>query len=63
LRHLHRYFDETKAVPTFPSGRPCLRAGSAVDASGSILRELKAHSSPLARIASDHLPLVATLDL
>lgn len=30
---------------------------------GSILRELKAHNSALASAASDHLPLVATLDL
>jgi hypothetical protein len=30
---------------------------------GSILRELKAHNSALARVASDQRPPVATLDL
>ena len=32
LRHLHKYFDETPAVPTFPSRHAGLRARSALDA-------------------------------
>ncbi len=63
LRHLHRYFDTTPAVATFPAHRPIFALDRLWTHPGSILRELKAHASPLARISSDHLPLVATLDL
>jgi Metal-dependent hydrolase len=63
LKHLHRYFDATPAVATFPSGMPVLALDRLWAHPGSILRELKAHDSALARIASDHLPLVATLEI
>ena len=63
LKHLHQYFDETPAVPTFPSRMPVFALDRLWTHPGSILRELKAHNSALARVASDHLPLVATLDL
>lgn len=63
LKHLHRYFDATPAVATFPSGMPVLALDRLWTHPGSILRELKAHDSALARIASDHLPLVATLEI
>jgi endonuclease/exonuclease/phosphatase family metal-dependent hydrolase len=63
LKHLHQYFDKTPAVPTFPSRMPVFALDRLWTHPGSILRELKAHNSALARVASDHLPLVATLDL
>ncbi|MGZ5102611.1 MAG: endonuclease/exonuclease/phosphatase family protein [Usitatibacter sp.] len=63
LKHLHQYFDATRAVATFPSGMPVLALDRQWAHPGSILRELKAHESPLARVASDHLPLVATLEI
>ena len=63
LRHLHRYFDKTRAIPTFPSRRPILALDRLWTHPASILAGLAAHSSELARVASDHLPLVATLDL
>ena len=63
LKHLHRYFDETPAVPTFPSGRPIFALDRLWTHPGSLLRGLKAHDSALARSASDHLPLVATLQI
>ena len=63
LRRLHRYFDRTRAVPTFPSRRPVLALDRVWTHPGSILRGLKAHDSPLARVASDHLPLVASIEL
>jgi endonuclease/exonuclease/phosphatase family metal-dependent hydrolase len=63
LKKLHRYFDETPAVKTFPSRMPLLALDRLWTHPGSILRELKAHDSPLARVASDHLPLVATIEL
>jgi len=63
LRHLHRYFEKTRAIPTFPSRRPVLVLDRLWTHPGSILKGLAAHSSELARVASDHLPLVATLEL
>jgi len=63
LKYLHKYFDKTPAVPTFPSGMRVFALDRLWTHPGSILRELKAHNSALAKVASDHLPLVATLDL
>lgn len=63
LRHLHRYFERTRAIATFPSRRPVLALDRFWAHPGSILKGLAAHSSELARVASDHLPLVATLEL
>lgn len=63
LRHLHRYFDETPALATFPSSRPILSLDRFWAHPGSILRKLEVHKTPLSRVASDHLPLVATLEL
>lgn len=52
------------AVPaTFPSLLPLLALDRIWAAPGGIVREVRAHRSLRARIASDHLPLVATLDL
>jgi len=63
LRRLHRYFARTRAVPTFPSRMPMLALDRLWTHPASILSRLHVHRSPLARIASDHLPLVATLQL
>lgn len=63
LRRLHRYFERTRAVPTFPARLPVLALDRLWTHPGSILARLHAHRSPLARVASDHLPLVATLEL
>ena len=63
LKKLHQYFDATRAVATFPSNKPVFALDRLWTHPGSILRELKAHVSPLARVASDHLPLVAEIEL
>jgi endonuclease/exonuclease/phosphatase family metal-dependent hydrolase len=63
LRHLHRFFDETPALPTFPSSHPILSLDRMWAHPGTILKKLEVHKTPLARAASDHLPLVATLEL
>jgi endonuclease/exonuclease/phosphatase family metal-dependent hydrolase len=63
LRHLHRYFDETPAVPTFPARHPILSLDRFWAHPGHILKKLEAHKTALSRVASDHLPLVATLEL
>lgn len=63
LKHLHRYFQETPAIATFPSRTPLFALDRLWTHPGSMLRSLSAHDSALARIASDHLPLVAVLDM
>jgi endonuclease/exonuclease/phosphatase family metal-dependent hydrolase len=63
LRRLHRYFDRTPALRTFPSRRPVFALDRLWTHPGSILQGLEVHASALSRVASDHLPLVATLEL
>lgn len=63
LRRLHRYFKHTPAVATFPSGAPFLALDRVWTHPRSLLTRLRAHRTPLARMASDHLPLVATLEV
>ena len=61
LRRLHRYFKETPSLATFPSAAPFLALDRVWTHPRSLLMRLHVHKSPLARVASDHLPLVATL--
>ena len=63
LRHLHRYFDKTPALATFPAGCRCSRSIASGRIRVHILKNLAVHKSALARMASDHLPLVATLEV
>jgi len=63
LRRLHRYFKATPSVATFPSRLPLLALDRVWTHPRSLLKSIRAHTSPLARVASDHLPLVATLEL
>jgi endonuclease/exonuclease/phosphatase family metal-dependent hydrolase len=52
-----------RAPPTFPSPCPVAALDRIWAAPASMLLELVVHRSRTARIASDHLPLVATLEL
>jgi endonuclease/exonuclease/phosphatase family metal-dependent hydrolase len=63
LRHLHRHFAETPAPRTFPAWRPLLSLDRIWANPASLLRSIDVHDTPAARLASDHLPLLATLDL
>ncbi len=63
LRWLHRYFVATPALRTFPAWRPVMSLDRIWAHPGSLLQSLRVHTSPTARMASDHLPLVATLQL
>lgn len=63
LRRLHRYFKHTPHVATFPSGWPVLALDRVWTHPRSLLRRLAVHRTPLARVASDHLPLVATIEV
>jgi endonuclease/exonuclease/phosphatase family metal-dependent hydrolase len=61
LRWLHRHFQRTPALATFPSWRPMLKLVRLWTEPASLLIDLRVHRTPLARVASDHLPLIARL--
>ncbi len=63
LRRLQRHFRSTPAPATFPARAPFLALDRIWTHPRAMLRGLAVHRSALARAASDHLPLVATLDL
>jgi endonuclease/exonuclease/phosphatase family metal-dependent hydrolase len=63
LRRLHRHFKETPSVATFPARAPFLALDRIWTHPRSMLQGVAAHKTPLSRRASDHLPLVATLEL
>jgi endonuclease/exonuclease/phosphatase family metal-dependent hydrolase len=62
LRWLHVQFRRTPAPATFPARLPMFALDRLWVRPRGLLERLEVHASPLARIASDHLPLVATLD-
>lgn len=63
LRRLHRCFGAQPAPPTFPSGRPIFALDRLWTRPQWAVKALRVHTSPLARVASDHLPLLADLEL
>ena len=63
LRRLQRYFKHTPHVSTFPSAWPCLALDRVWTHPRSMLKRLCVHRTALSRVASDHLPLVATLEV
>ena len=63
LRWMHRHFQQTPSPPTFPSRLPVFALDRVWVKPREILRDIAVHASPLAKIASDHLPLTAELDL
>jgi len=63
LRWMHKHFEQTPAVATFPSMYPVLALDRLWVKPRTLLRNVEVHSTPLARLASDHLPLTAELDL
>jgi endonuclease/exonuclease/phosphatase family metal-dependent hydrolase len=61
LRTLDRRLGPGAAPRTFPSWLPVLPLDRIYAAGPAVLRDLQVYRSPLARLASDHLPLVADL--
>jgi endonuclease/exonuclease/phosphatase family metal-dependent hydrolase len=62
LRWLHSHFREMPAAPrTFPAHRPMFALDRIWVSPAGSLRDLARHASPLARSASDHLPLIAEI--
>lgn len=63
LKWLHAHFRATPSPPTFPSRRPMFALDRIWVMPAACLARVSRHASPLARIASDHLPLTAQLRL
>jgi endonuclease/exonuclease/phosphatase family metal-dependent hydrolase len=63
LRWLHAHFRATPSPATFPSRRPVFALDRIWVTPARCLTRVARHASPLARIASDHLPLTADLVL
>jgi len=63
LRGCHDHFGHSDAPRTFPSIAPVLPLDRIWVTPCSMLISVEAHRSRLARVASDHLPVVATLEL
>ena len=61
-RRLHSYFGATRQVPTFPSRAPVVGLDRIWVHPRDCLLETHVDSSVPARLASDHLPLVASVD-
>ena len=62
LRWLHAHFQEKPAAPpTFPARRPVFALDRIWISPAGCLRRLRSHATPLARAASDHLPLIAEI--
>lgn len=63
VRALHAHFGESRAHATYPSLLPALALDRIWVSPSSALLRTHAHRSRAARMASDHLPLVAELHL
>ncbi len=61
LRWLHRHFEPTPSPASFPARRPVFALDRIWVRPRRLLREIAVHASPLARIASDHLPVRAVI--
>ncbi|MDX5333257.1 MAG: endonuclease, partial [Gammaproteobacteria bacterium] len=63
LRWLRRVFGRLPAPATFPAHRPWFALDRLWVKPLEVIDAIHVHDSPAARVASDHLPLVAELDL
>lgn len=61
LGWLHAHFEETPAPATFPACLPLFALDRIWVKPRRLLHRLAVHASPLARIASDHRPVIAEL--
>lgn len=63
LRWLHAYFEHTPHTATFPSRMPVFALDRIWVSPRAHLISVASHRSPLARVASDHLPLLACFEV
>jgi len=61
LRWMHTHFERTPAPATFPASAPIFALDRIWIEPRALLDRLWIHKSPLARVASDHLPLLARI--
>ena len=61
IRFLDRHLGPSTAARTFPSWMPVLPLDRIYAGGPAVLRDVDVYRSPLARLASDHLPLVGSL--
>jgi endonuclease/exonuclease/phosphatase family metal-dependent hydrolase len=61
LRWLNAWFEHAPAPATYPARFPLLRLDRLWLRPRQRLRTIHVHGSRLARMASDHLPIVATI--
>ncbi|MDB5363306.1 MAG: Endonuclease/exonuclease/phosphatase [Rhodospirillales bacterium] len=61
LRILRKLFHPAPAPPTFPARSPLFALDRILATGAAALVDVRSHGSPLARIASDHLPVRALL--
>jgi endonuclease/exonuclease/phosphatase family metal-dependent hydrolase len=62
LRRLHARLGRPRAVATFPSRRPVFALDRMWVQVREALTQFGAHATPLARVASDHLPVRGTIE-
>lgn len=62
LRPLMERMQVSPLQPTFPAWRPMLPLDRIFTSNGTRFGDLEVHRSPLARLASDHLPLKAVIE-
>ncbi|MDH5536742.1 MAG: endonuclease, partial [Betaproteobacteria bacterium] len=62
LKWLRRHFGRTPAPPTFPARWPIFALDRVWVEPRGIVRDVAVHTSAIARAASDHLPVRATLE-
>lgn len=63
LRHLHAHLPQAPTVQSFPARMPMVPLDRIMACDRSELLDLAVHDTPLARKASDHLPIRARLRL
>jgi endonuclease/exonuclease/phosphatase family metal-dependent hydrolase len=63
LAVLEPVFGSLPVLSSFPSGLPFLPMDRMFDWPPSLITHIEIHDTPIARLASDHLPLVADVDL
>jgi len=63
LQGLNQRLGYSPSPATFPARMPCLRLDRIWASPPALLQEVSAHSTASARLASDHLPLIARLEL
>ncbi|MEO6298847.1 MAG: endonuclease/exonuclease/phosphatase family protein [Paracoccaceae bacterium] len=63
MRHLTGYFQNSVALPSFPARYPLVPLDRMMVSTPAHLSDASVHDTPLARRASDHLPIKARLHL